>query len=116
MSKERNIDKEVGEKLRALRNARGYSQKEVELLVGIDRSYISKIEGGMIPSLKLLKDLCELYGTNVASLFGEEQELPAELKDIGVEWISLAKNMKEKDITPEQLENIVEFVKKLNLS
>ncbi|ALY08093.1 HTH-type transcriptional regulator [Bacillus phage vB_BhaS-171] len=109
-----NIDKEIGEKLKALREKKNLSQRDVAEEVGISFSYVSKIERGeKVPTMGVFKNLCDLYGTSVASLFGEEKELPRGLKEIGVEWISFAKDMKDKELTPQQVKEIIEVVQQL---
>lgn len=108
------LDKEIGLKLKKLREDLGLSLREVASRIDIDHSYISKIEKGKMPSLEKLKRLCDLYGVSVQSLFGEETEVPSVLKELGVEWITHIQNMKGKKLTPEQVEKMVEIVTSIN--
>lgn len=41
------------------RNAKGYSHQEIADLVGIDRSYYTKIENGLIPSVKVARSIAK---------------------------------------------------------
>lgn len=107
------LDLEVGLKLKKLREEMGLTLREAGKRIGIDHSYISKIEKGKMPSLEKLKKLCSLYGVSVSSLFGEEVEMPEELKKLGVDWIRTAQNMSEKGLTPEEVEKMVEIVRAL---
>jgi transcriptional regulator with XRE-family HTH domain len=107
----RDFEKEIGEKLKKLRERKGYSMRFVGEALGLDYSYIGKIEKGNLPSLKVLKELVELYGTTLSELFGESQPIPQELKEIGVEWISFAKEMKEKELTPEKIKHYINVIK-----
>jgi transcriptional regulator with XRE-family HTH domain len=108
------LDIEIGLKLKKLREELGLSLREAAKRIDVDHSYIGKIEKGKIPSLKILKKLCRLYGITVSSLFGEEAEVPTVLKDLGIEWITHVENMKNKDLTPEQVEKMVEVVRSIN--
>lgn len=47
--KAKNWKTELGEKITALRNRIGYSQAEIADKIGVDSSYVSKIERGYIP-------------------------------------------------------------------
>lgn len=52
-----NINKEyTGEQLRELRTRYAYSQKELANLLGIDNSYVSKIEKGLAPITDTIVD------------------------------------------------------------
>jgi transcriptional regulator with XRE-family HTH domain len=105
------LDQEIGEKLKNIRNKKNLSMREVGERIGIDHSYIGKIEKGKIPSLNTLRKLCEFYGITVSSLFGDEVPVPDELKDIGVEWITFAKEMENKELTPDEIKAVVEAFK-----
>lgn len=107
------LDKVIGNKLKQLRDEHKYTQREAADLAGMDHTYISKIENGKIPSVDKLMKLCSLYGVTLASLVGQETKTPKELKEIGVEWVSFADRMKDKNLTPEKIEKIVDFIEKI---
>lgn len=107
------LDIEVGRKLKKLREQHGYTMRDVGERTGINYSYVGKIEKGKIPSLSTLKRLCSLYGITVSSLFGDEIETPKELKKIGVEWITFINNMEKKELSPKDIENIMEALRSL---
>lgn len=57
---------ELGQRLRTMRKQRKLTQKD---MFGLDRSYISDIEGGRkMPSLQVLKVLSLGFGVPLASL------------------------------------------------
>jgi transcriptional regulator with XRE-family HTH domain len=107
------LDIEIGLKLKKLREDLGISQREVARRIDMDNSYLAKIEKGKMPSLEKLKKICALYGITIQSLFGEEIEVPNILKELGVGWITHAKKMKEKNLTPEDVEKMVEVIRSL---
>ena len=49
----------------------GYSQQDVADLIGIDRSYYSKIENGLTPSVKVAKALGQHLGIDWTIFFNE---------------------------------------------
>jgi len=49
----------------------GYSQQDVANLIGIDRSYYSKIENGLTPSVKVAKALGQHLGIDWTVFFNE---------------------------------------------
>jgi len=107
------IDPVIGKKLKELRNSKDMSMREVGEVIGINYTYISKIEKGQIPSMKLLNDLCGVYGVEIKDLFGESQPIPEELREIGVEWITFAKEMEMEELTPERIKHYINVIKRL---
>ncbi|WP_374187497.1 helix-turn-helix domain-containing protein [Priestia aryabhattai] len=106
--------KEIGKRLTELRESRGLPRLKVAEDIGYDQSNLSKVEKGTYTaSPELLKTLAEYYNVSVAYLYGEEQEVPEELKEIGVEWISFAKEMEQENITPERIKRYIEVIKNL---
>jgi transcriptional regulator with XRE-family HTH domain len=111
-----SVEKDLGSKLKSARNKKGFSLREVQKLTDISPSYLSQIENGNLdsyPSKKVLHKLCELYGIKLSSLFGEEIPLPDDLKDIGVEWITFAEEMKKENLTPDEIKEYIDLVKRL---
>ncbi|WP_108669514.1 helix-turn-helix domain-containing protein [Peribacillus acanthi] len=113
MKEVEKLDKEIGERLKSLRKERKLTQQEVADRINVNHSYISKIEKGLIPSLVALKKLCDLYETSMPQLFGEEVEVPDELKELGVEWVSFAEEMKGQNLSPDDIKKYIEVVKTL---
>jgi putative transcriptional regulator len=57
------------DKIREYRMKKCLSQTELANLLGIDRSYLSQIENGKQPSLKLLERIAETLGRNLKDFF-----------------------------------------------
>ena len=58
-------------KLKDLRNKKGYTQLKVQILTGIDQGNYSKIEKGeRVPSLEQCKRLALLFDTSIDYLIG----------------------------------------------
>lgn len=57
-----------------------YSQQDVADLVGIDRSYYSKIEAGLVPSVKVAKSIGEHLGVEWTIFFNQNGAKSAQRK------------------------------------
>jgi XRE family transcriptional regulator of biofilm formation len=108
-----NLDKEIGLKLKKIRESKGLSVREVAERIDVHFTYISKIERGQIPSVEKLNKLCNLYGISLPELFGKNIDVPEELKTLGVEWVRFIEEMEEQNLTPEQIKNIVDVINSL---
>lgn len=105
------INKIVGKKFKEIREEYKYSLREVAKYTGIDHSHISKIENGQRnTTLDVIEKLCRFYKINVSDLFGDGVEIPDELKELGVEWIAFAKDLKRSKLTMDEIKKAVEFV------
>jgi transcriptional regulator with XRE-family HTH domain len=104
------LNKEIGERLRKIRKEKALTQKELSKRVGIDYSYIGKIERGeQLPSIKMLIRLSEILSIPIGYFFQEEsligllEHLPEELVDIARDkkkriFLKLLKDIDEEDI------------------
>ncbi len=64
-----DIRVQLGQRVRALRIKRGWTQVEMADLLAMDRSYLSEIETGKKdPSLSMLKQLADGLSTSVSEL------------------------------------------------
>jgi transcriptional regulator with XRE-family HTH domain len=61
------IDRKFGKMLKELRTARGLSQEEFAMNVGLHRTYISQLERGLkSPSLRTIKKICDELEVSIA--------------------------------------------------
>src|SRR5687768_608125 len=77
MSGER-MQETFGTKLRSLRRAKGISQRELGQRVGIDFSYISKVENDRLPppAADTIEKICHELGVGPDELLGMTNKLP----------------------------------------
>ena len=116
-----------GERLRALREARGWSMVQTEESTGVKQSTISELENGIIkfPREATVEKLCKGFRLNDKNYFYfENVALPTEVlppdtpEDIlkfvlsgdNVPWIQLAKSIKDSGLPPEDIEQIIKIV------
>lgn len=78
-------DKEIGKRLKELREHQGYSTRQVGEYLGIDQSNYSKIEHGKrrLRKLSMLKKLCTLYSCTQEHILEGEPHQHHKPYDIG---------------------------------
>ncbi|WP_296621086.1 helix-turn-helix transcriptional regulator [Marivirga sp.] len=87
----------IGDKIRQIREAKGLTQKEVSLTIGMDQSQYSKIEKGKTdPSTSTVDKIAKAIGIELSDLFASHDVL----KDIN----SYDKSLMEKLHLIEQLD------------
>lgn len=106
------LHKDLGAKVRELRMEKKLSLRRLGELTNLDHSYIGRIERGQIssPSLETIQKIADVLEVEVSAFFGEKGTLPGELKEVGAEWITFAKEMKERELTPEQIKTFLKFL------
>jgi transcriptional regulator with XRE-family HTH domain len=99
--------KSFGNTLRNIRRARSISQRDLAHKVGVDFSYISKLENGRIPppSADTIVKISEALSVEPAVLLSLTGKLPSEVKEMlggslaALEFLTEAKSLslREKD-------------------
>ncbi len=103
----------IGAKIRTLRKEHNDTQSELGKKVGYSYGGIAKIEKGKRkPGVDLLKAIAEVYDVPLSYFFGKEQEIPKELEEKGVEWLSFINEMEERNLSPDELKQVIEFIDK----
>jgi transcriptional regulator with XRE-family HTH domain len=66
----RSFAEQYGDYLRALRDSRGLTLREVEARSGVNNGYLSLVEQGKreVPSLRLIQRLAGVYGASVVEM------------------------------------------------
>ena len=68
----------IGERLRALREEKNFTQGEVEKRTGLLRTYVSRVENGhAVPSVETLEKLARALEAPIYQLFYDGEEPPA---------------------------------------
>lgn len=105
------LDKQIGVKLKKLREQRNLSQRSAAEKIDVAHSYISRIENGIIPSLDTLNRFCEVYGVSISSLF--EGEVSTELKALDIKWIECVTELEQQNISPDEVIQLINGIKTL---
>jgi transcriptional regulator with XRE-family HTH domain len=73
----------IADKLRALRDAKNFSQGEIERRTGLLRCYISRVENGhTVPSIDTLEKLARALEVPMYQLFYDGEKPPAPLPNL----------------------------------
>lgn len=110
---------DLGKRLRALRESKGYSIYDVERRAQLHFSTISKYERNeRQPSIEVLRELAEIYEVPLASIFADAEDLRQYLPEQQIQWllwlretprlVDLLKTAKK--LPPEHLDALVEFL------
>jgi len=111
------IDLSFGDHLRELRKAKGLSQKELADKVGIDFTYLSKIEtrNAAPPGEETLRKLAAALGTDAEDLIFKAGKVPKDIGEVVTKSAAatmLMRGMKDKEFTEEQLEACLRELRK----
>lgn len=108
------------DRLKQLRREKNLTLDEMEKASGITKSSLSKYETGQRhPRLELLQILADFFEVSVDYLIGKTDDrntavlehIPDVLREIGVEYIEVAKELKDEGLSPEDIRKIIEFAK-----
>jgi transcriptional regulator with XRE-family HTH domain len=68
----------IGDRIRALREQKGFSQGQIEKRTGLLRCYISRVENGhTVPSIETVEKLARALEVPLYQIFWEGEEIPA---------------------------------------
>lgn len=126
--------KKLGEILKESREEKRLSMREAARQLNMSHSYLGKIEKAfnpvtklpIKPSIEVLESFSRLYDlkldmllelagytVDLDDLYGiSREELPTALTDIGVEYIALAKEIKDKEIPIEKIKQLIALLDK----
>jgi transcriptional regulator with XRE-family HTH domain len=108
--------KEVGPRIRALRERRGWSQGDIERKTGMLRCYLSRLENGHTrPSLESLEKICMACGVTLFQFFddGRERAAGPALSDAEREFLIQVQRASSK-LTAREKGWMLEMVKKFS--
>lgn len=110
-----------GERLRSLRIKKEITQSELAKTLKVAPSTISMYEQGKRdPDTQALSFLADFFDVSVDYLLGrtddpntarvDGKDLPIELQELGVDYIEVIKEMKDKGLSPEYIKRIVDAI------
>ncbi len=81
--------------------------------IGVSRSFITGAErGNSLPTIITLNEIAKVCGVTVDFFvnpsFGKD-EIPQELKNLGVEYLIATKELKDRGLTPEEIKKLSEI-------
>jgi transcriptional regulator with XRE-family HTH domain len=108
-----------GERLKSERIKKGFTQEELGNIVNKSKNNISQYERGIRePDLNILRRFSEIFDCTLDYLLGNTDnpktikidDIPEQLKNLGVEYYTVIKDAKEKGISPDDLNKIIKAI------
>lgn len=94
------------ERLNSLRVQKNVSAREMSLAIGQNDSYINRIENGKaFPSMQVFFYICEYLNITPQEFWEPNNQCPSKIDEI---------NASLKKFSPEQLDALLNFIKKIN--
>jgi transcriptional regulator with XRE-family HTH domain len=104
------VEQEIGLLIRDLRQKHKHTLKDLATKINFDYSNLSKIErGGRKPTFELLESVSQLYDVPM-SYFFRERDTP---KELNAKWFTVIKESEDKGYSPEEIQDIIQFVEEL---
>ena len=101
----------IGSLIRKLRKANNDSLQDLGKKLGYSFGALGKIERGEVkPSIDLLRRIASIYDEHVSYFIGEKQQIPKEIEEKGVEWLSFINEMEKRDLSPDEIKEIITFI------
>lgn len=114
----------IGNRIKQLRKEHNLTQNQFASLFGVYDSTISQYENGKRePEYNTVIKIANKFNVSIDWLLGrvenkdlvklEVDNLPEQLRDVGVEYLMLAKEMREKEIPPKDVRKIIDAINAL---
>jgi len=119
--------KKFGKRLKQLRKEKNLTQVQLGELLNTSHATINRYENNIHePDLETINKLADLFDVTADYLLGrtdmkeiaiiENDEIPEELRKIGVEYLEVSKELKEKGFTPEKIKSLIKTIEELKLN
>lgn len=115
---------ELGKRIRELRKEKKLTQEQLGKILNVSHSTINRYESGLHqPDIESLNILANTFNCTTDYLLGrtdmkevvimEGEEIPEELRAVGIDYMEVDKIAKEQGFTPEDIKEILETVGKI---
>lgn len=101
-----------GDLLKKLRKNRGYSQRDLAASVGVDYTYLSKIENGVLPppSDETIIRIAQALGIQTDELLLAANRVPPDVTDLVTRSKSIPELLRiTKDMSEDELRRLVDY-------
>lgn len=108
------MQSKYGQKIREIREKNNDTLEDLAKKLNMSWSTLGKYERGerkITP--EFLEEVGNVYDVNISYFYGDEIEIPVELKELGVEWITAIEEFKKEKISPEEIKSLIPFIKQL---
>lgn len=116
----------LGQKLKRLREENDLTLEELAKIFKLGKSTISNYERDYRkPDINLLKQIADYFHVSIDWLIGrvderdlyimEGNEIPKQLRDIGIEYLEVNEELKKRGFTPEKIMKLLDGLEKAGL-
>ncbi|WDV47384.1 helix-turn-helix transcriptional regulator [Clostridiaceae bacterium M8S5] len=111
-------------RLKDLRKEKGIEAQHIAKLLNVSKSTYSYYENNKSePNYETLKKIADIFNVSIDYLLGRVEhknatiieDIPKELKELGVEYLEVTKELKEKGLTPQKIKSLIEGLKNAGL-
>ncbi len=112
----------IGNRIKQLRENKKMIQKDLAKKAGLSGSYVCELERAESCQTSTLELLCNSLGYSLAEFFSDESlnnesdyKLLGIIKEIGLDYLVFAKELKDQNISPDELRKTLNSLKALGL-
>lgn len=103
------MQQHIGNRIKKLRTLRGLTLKELGEEIDFNYSNLSKIERGQRkPTIEVIENLSSYFKVPISYFFGETKNLY--INTDSLEWFTLSKEMKNRNISLDELRVLVDIL------
>jgi len=89
-----------------------FTQSDLAEKAGLTRGYICDLEAGRAyPSIKKLQAIATACDVNLGWFNSEPVDVPDGLKDLGIDYITVTRELKEKGLSPDDIRKLSDIAK-----
>lgn len=114
----------IGEKLKKLRKEKGIEAQYIAKQINVSKSTYSYYENNKSePNFETLKKLADIFNCTTDYLLGRTdnkgvviikgEEIPKELREVGIEYLEVSRIAKEKGFTPQDIKELLKTVERI---
>ncbi len=114
----------IGDRLKLLRKEKGLEAQHIAKKINVAKSTYSGYENNKsVPNYEILKKLADVFNVTTDYLLEktdrkelaviEGDSIPQELRDIGIEYLQVNKELKEKGFSPEDIRELIGTIEKI---
>ncbi len=103
----------IGQRIKNLREIKGYSISELAKLANVSKSYLSQIERDLKtnPSLQFLIKIAQTLDTSIDYLLGTQNIIDPTEAELDKEWEDLVSLAIKEGISKEEFQNYLKYLK-----
>lgn len=109
-----SLEEQMGARIKNLREVNKLSLRKLGEVLGMDYSYLAKLEKGKnSPNLTTLRTITDYFGVTVSFILGENEKKVVDLHTTTNEWRLVIKNAEQRGYSPADVIHIFEALESI---